>query len=46
MDTSLERRIVQILSCEPNQSILEQLIDSQDHDQCQYIASEMPILTS
>jgi hypothetical protein len=43
---NLERRIVQILSCDANQQILERIISEEHGVDFQYIASEFPILTS
>jgi len=42
---SLEKRIVQMLSCDPNQSVLEQVVKKECNVGFRYAASEFPILT-
>lgn len=42
---TLERRIVQVLSCEANQQVLARIVSEEHGVVFQYIASEFPILT-
>jgi hypothetical protein len=42
---NLERRIVQVLSCDTNRQVLERIISEERKVAFQYIASEFPILT-
>jgi hypothetical protein len=42
---TLERRIVQVLSCEANQQVLTRIVSEEQGVDFQYIASEFPILT-
>jgi len=42
---SLEKRIVQMLSCDSNQPVLEQVVNRDCDVEFRYVASEFPILT-
>ena len=42
---SLEKRIVQMLTCDPNRPILEQVVKKERSVDFRYVASEFPILT-
>lgn len=42
---SLERRIVQMLCCDPNRPILEQIVKKECNINFRYVATEFPILT-
>jgi len=42
---TLEKRIVQVLTCDPNRPILEQAVKKQCEIDFRYVASEFPIIT-
>lgn len=42
----LERRIVQMLTCDPNRKMLEQFVKNELNIDFRYLASEFPIITS
>jgi hypothetical protein len=44
-EVGLEKRVVQILCCDPNQLVLRKIVEGQHDVDFQYIAGEFPILT-
>jgi len=42
---SLEKRIVQMLSCDPNRQVLEEVVKKECNVDFRYVANEFPILT-